>query len=84
MSGEHRLMTRLNEPLVIDSYLSADELTRADRCRTPHPQYQFVITRGILRMLLSRYMEVRPSAPIRDSASRKASVDNGFIFSNPI
>jgi 4'-phosphopantetheinyl transferase len=43
------------------SYLSVDELTRADRCRTPHPQYQFVITRGILRMLLSRYMEVRPA-----------------------
>lgn len=42
-------------------YLSADELTRADRCRTPHPQYQFVITRGILRMLLGRYMKVRPA-----------------------
>jgi len=43
------------------SYLSADELTRADRCRTPHPQYQFVVTRGILRMLLSQYMEIRPA-----------------------
>ena len=43
------------------SYLSADELTRANRCRTPHPQYQFVVTRGILRMLLSRYMKVRPA-----------------------
>ena len=43
------------------AYLSADELTRADRCRTPHPQYQFVITRAILRMLLSRYMKVRPA-----------------------
>jgi len=42
-------------------YLSVDELTRADRCRTPHPQYQFVITRGILRMLLGRYMKVRPA-----------------------
>jgi 4'-phosphopantetheinyl transferase len=43
------------------AYLSADELTRADRCRTPHPQYQFVVTRGILRMLLSQYMEIRPA-----------------------
>ena len=42
-------------------YLSVDELTRAERCRTPHPQYQFVITRGILRMLLGRYMKVRPA-----------------------
>ena len=42
------------------AYLSADELTRADRCRTPHPQYQFVVTRGILRLLLSRYLKVHP------------------------
>ena len=41
-------------------YLSADELIRANQCRTPHPQYQFVITRGILRILLSRYMKVHP------------------------
>lgn len=42
-------------------YLSADELTRAERCRSPHPQFQFVVTRGILRLLLSRYMEVPPT-----------------------
>ncbi len=44
--------------------LSADEGVRADRCRTPHPQYQFVVTRGILRTLLSRYMGV-PSTKIQ-------------------
>lgn len=43
------------------SYLSADELTRADRFRIPHPQSQFIITRGILRLLLSRYMGVSPT-----------------------
>jgi 4'-phosphopantetheinyl transferase len=43
------------------AYLSADELARADRCRIPHPQYQFVVTRGILRMLLSQYMKVHPA-----------------------
>jgi 4'-phosphopantetheinyl transferase len=39
-------------------YLSTDELARAQRCRSPHPQDQFVITRGILRLLLSRYQNV--------------------------
>ena len=42
-------------------YLSADERVRADRCRTPHPQYQFIVTRGILRILLSRYIGVQPT-----------------------
>lgn len=43
------------------SYLSTDELIRANRFRMPHPQSQFIITRGILRMLLSRYMGVSPA-----------------------
>lgn len=42
-------------------YLSDDENIRANRCRIPHPQYQFVITRGLLRILLSRYMGVPPA-----------------------
>ncbi len=42
-------------------HLSDDECDRADRCRTPHPQYQFVITRSILRLLLSRYLELLPT-----------------------
>ena len=44
--------------------LSADERVRADRCRIPHPQYQFIITRGILRILLSRYVHA-PSSQIQ-------------------
>lgn len=44
--------------------LSADEHTRAERCRAPHPQYQFVSTRGILRRLLSQYVGV-PAANLR-------------------
>ena len=46
------------------AYLSTDERARAERCRIPHPQFQFTITRGILRMLLSRYLGV-PSAQLR-------------------
>lgn len=42
-------------------YLSDDERTRADRCRTPHPQYQFIITRSILRILLSHYLGILPT-----------------------
>lgn len=42
-------------------HLSDDERGRADRCRTPHPQYQFVITRSILRILLSRYLGILPT-----------------------
>ena len=43
------------------AYLSDDEHIKADRCRAPQPQYQFVITRGILRILLSRYSGVPPT-----------------------
>ncbi len=42
-------------------YLSDDEITRADQYPSPHPQYQFVVTRGILRTLLSRYVGVAPA-----------------------
>ena len=45
-------------------YLSADERARAERFRVPHPQYQFVSTRGILRRLLSQYVGV-PAANLR-------------------
>lgn len=40
------------------NYLSQDECTKADQYRTPQPQYQFVVTRGILRTLLSRYLGI--------------------------
>ena len=43
------------------AYLSTDEMARADRCRIPHPQYQFVVTRAILRILLSRYLNISPT-----------------------
>ena len=42
-------------------HLSDDERIRADRCRTPQPQYQFVITRSILRILLGRYLNIPPT-----------------------
>ncbi len=42
-------------------HLSDDERGRAERCRTPHPQFQFVVTRSILRILLGRYLGTRPN-----------------------
>ena len=42
-------------------YLSLEERVRADRCRTPHPQYQFVVARGILRILLGQYLGAKPT-----------------------
>jgi len=42
-------------------YLSDHEIIQANRCRIPHPQYQFVVTRGILRTLLSQYVGVPPT-----------------------
>ncbi|MDH5428732.1 MAG: 4'-phosphopantetheinyl transferase superfamily protein [Nitrospirota bacterium] len=42
-------------------YLSDQEIIRSNRYRIPHPQYQFVITRGILRTLLSHYISVPTS-----------------------
>ncbi len=44
-------------------HLSDDERERADRCRSPQPQFQFVITRSILRILLGRYLGI-PSTQI--------------------
>ncbi len=41
--------------------LSDQEIIRSNRCRVPHPQYQFVITRGILRTLLSHYVGIPPT-----------------------
>ncbi len=42
-------------------HLSDDECGRAERCRAPHPQYQFIITRSILRILLGRYLGTLPT-----------------------
>ncbi len=41
-------------------FLSQDEQHRAEKLRTPHPRNQFVSTRGILRLLLSRYAGIPP------------------------
>ena len=45
-------------------YLSEEERERAERCRVPRHQYQFVSTRCILRRLLSHYAGV-PAANLR-------------------
>jgi 4'-phosphopantetheinyl transferase len=45
-------------------YLSEDERARAERYRIPHPHYQFVSTRGILRKILSQYVGT-PAAYLR-------------------
>jgi 4'-phosphopantetheinyl transferase len=46
------------------SLLSADERAKAERYRVPHLQNQFIVTRGILRKLLSHYAGV-PAAKLR-------------------
>jgi 4'-phosphopantetheinyl transferase len=41
-------------------YLSPDELQRAGRLRLPKLQERFIISRGLLRALLGRYLDCRP------------------------
>ena len=40
--------------------LSADELQRAGRLRLPRHRERFIISRGLLRALLSKYLDCRP------------------------
>ena len=54
--GEHR--PRLE---VLSSLLSADEKLRADEFRTQTLRARFVLSRGILRELLSRYLAAPPA-----------------------
>ena len=49
-------------------YLFADERARALWFREPHPQYQFIATRGILRRVLSHNVDV-PVANLRIESS---------------
>lgn len=42
-------------------YLTADERAKAETFWIPHVQNQFVVTRGILRKLLSHYAEMPPA-----------------------
>ena len=67
------------------SYLSTDEIQKAERCRIPHPQYQFVVTRGILRRLLGRYLGVPPTqlrfgAQARGKPTLEDPCDTSFQF----
>ena len=41
-------------------FLSPDELQRAGRLRLPKLQERFIISRGLLRALLGRYLDCRP------------------------
>jgi len=62
-------------------YLSADERARAERYRVPHPQYQFISSRGILRSILSRYVDV-PAADLRIESNlqgKPALADPSFL-----
>lgn len=41
--------------------LSVDEIVRAVRFAFPHDQDHFIVARGLLRTILSRYLQARPS-----------------------
>ena len=41
-------------------YLSPDELQRAERLRLPRHRERFIISRGLLRALLGKYLDYRP------------------------
>jgi 4'-phosphopantetheinyl transferase len=42
------------------TYLSADERDRADRYRFARDRIRFIVGRGLLRMLISRYLDLAP------------------------
>lgn len=47
--------------------LSADERERAARYRAPHARQQFILARGVLRMILARYLGVPPESCVFQS-----------------
>ncbi len=56
--------TQAAEPVVagLERVLSRDELERASRFRFPHLAGAYVITHGVLRLLLARYLDRDPAA----------------------
>src|SRR6185437_5587112 len=52
-----------SEPVVTElwQFLSKDELERASRFRFPHLTSAYVITHGVLRLLLARYLDHDPA-----------------------
>jgi 4'-phosphopantetheinyl transferase len=55
-----RLQGRGSELDALDRLLSPDERARADRFHFPKDREQFIVARGTLRRLLSRYLSVEP------------------------
>lgn len=54
---------RVTDPQVLERYanmMSTEERVRRDRFIFPKDRYQFLVTRGLLRTLLSRYARIRP------------------------
>ncbi len=61
--------------------LSPSELARADRCRIPYPQFQFIVIRGILRQLLSRYVGIPAKALQFEKLEHgKPALTNSVLF----
>lgn len=57
-----RMFLKMALPQVktLKQILSADELTRAGRFHFQKDRHQFVVTRGLLRLVLSKYLETEP------------------------
>src|SRR5688572_11452689 len=55
---------RLTEPRLLERYaamLTSDERARRDRYMFAKDRHQFVVTRGLLRTLLARYLALDPA-----------------------
>jgi 4'-phosphopantetheinyl transferase len=50
------------DPELFQNILSADEINRADRFKNAEVANRFVTSRGILRMVLARYLHVNPAS----------------------
>jgi len=60
---------------VLASHLSSEETARADRFRAPQDKLRFAVARGILRELLSIYLQQRPAdVVIAESRTKKPSI----------
>jgi len=68
-------------PAELERFLTPDELARADRYRHPRTRTQFVVVRGLLRVLLGKYLdEVPERVPIGYAPDGKPTLGTALEF----